>query len=166
MTDPDVAAPSPAGLAERYFVGALLHLPADVTVAASRLVFPAWLSDVHIAGVYSALVDLADSGAQTDPASVVPAMLRLGLPSSSAGVATGLVVDLLSGVPLPGNWRVYALEVMNARQRKRLEAVGRQLAERAHQDTLDQLHVILDDARTELEAMTQHMLEAVGGEAA
>lgn len=166
MTDLDVVAPSPAGLAERYFVGALLHLPADVTVAASRLVFPAWINDVHVAGVYAAMVALADSGAQTDPASVVPAMMRLGLPSSSAGVATGLVVDLLAGVPLPGNWRVYALEVMNARQRQRLEAVGRLLVERAHQDTLDRLHVVLDDAQAELVAMTQHMLEVVGGERA
>ena len=159
---------NPAFLAERYFVGALLHLPASVTRQAAEVIFPAWLTDVHVRGVYSALVDLANGGAQTDPASVVPTMLRLGLPQQSAGVATSLVVDLLADVPMPSSWRLYTVQMTASRQRQRIEIVGHVLVERAHRDPLDRLHAVLEEAREEIECMTSHITRLIhdGSEAA
>lgn len=152
-------------IAERHFIGALLHMPASTVAAAGQVVFPEWVHDPQVRGVYVALLDNVANGLQPDPAGVVPTMLRLGLPVHRAGSASSLVVDLLAEVPIPGNWRYYAVIVASSHVRHQLHEVGRLLTEGAHSEPLDRLHGLLEDARLDLEATNGHLLQlaTVGG---
>jgi hypothetical protein len=94
-------------------------------------------------------------------------MLRLGLPAQKHAVATALVIDLMTGCPMPRNWRLYAVLVATARIRNRLLTAGHVLVERAHRDPLDRLQNVLEEARLDVEATTAHVLQLLaGGEAA
>lgn len=152
-------------LAERHFVGALLHLPAATVMQAADLLPAEWLSDVQVGGVYAAVIENAKAGI-SEPAAVVPTMLRLGLPADRHGIATGLVIDLMQEVPLPSSWRLYASLVATGRLRARVQAVGYALTEQAHRDPLDRLHAVLEDARLEVEAMHHHIMRVIGGDQA
>lgn len=149
-------------IAERYFVGALLHQSRATVATAGDLLFPDWIHDGQVRGVYVGLLDNVRNGLEPDPAGVVPTMLRLGLPVQHAGIASSLVVDLLTEVPLPGQWRYYAVLVANAHLRHRLYDVGQALVEGAHSLPLNDLHTLVEDARQDIECTTPHVMQIVG----
>ena len=158
----DLITPLGSDLAERYFVGGLLHQSRATVAAAADVVFCEWIHDTQVKGVYAALVDNARNGLEPDPAGVVPTMLRLGLPKQHAGTASALVVALLTECPLPGNWAYYGVLVANQCLRHRLYDVGQALVEGAYSHPLDRLHMLVEDARQDIEATSPHVMQIVG----
>lgn len=152
-------------LAERHYVGAMLHMPPATVLEAADIVFPEWISDPQIAAVFVATIENAKENI-SEPAAVVPTLLRLGLPSQHHGIATGLVVDLLADCPLPHNWPYYASLVAAGRARARLQACGQVLVERAYIDPLERLTAVLEDARAEIQATQAAVLQLTGQEPA
>jgi hypothetical protein len=164
VSDLDVSADV---LAQRHFVGALMWQHASVTVTVSGLIAADWLTDVQVRGVYMAACLIAADGIDPEPALIVPAMLRLGLPAHKHGIATALVIDLYTEVPLPGNWHYYGATVAAEHVRDQVHTLGLALAESAHRDPLERLHALIDATRDEMNtAMDAALRLANRGEAA
>ena len=155
--------PPGSDIAERYFVGALLHQRAETVAVAAGVVMPEWIHDPQVRGVYAALLENISIGLQPDPAGIVPTMMRLGLPAHRAPLASALVVDLLAEVPLPSNWRYYAVIVANGHVRNRLHEIGLALADRAHVHPLERLQLLLQEANDEINAVNGNVAALAGG---
>lgn len=124
-----MSADNPAELAERYFVGALLHLRGAEARAAVGRVRVAELADPQLRTILEAAQSLAADGADPDPGRITPRMVELGLcPRDRAGLANVALVELLTGVPAPACWSAYAAEVLRESARRTIvEAATRAL---------------------------------------
>ncbi|MGB8020936.1 MAG: hypothetical protein WCF04_06890 [Candidatus Nanopelagicales bacterium] len=99
-----VSLDNPAALAERHYVGALLHLRGAEARTAATWVRPEDLADPQLRQVLAAVQEgIRDN--QHEVAAVVPRMIRAGTcPSDLACLASVLVVELLGEVPHPLSW--------------------------------------------------------------
>ena len=121
-----------AALAERYLVGACLHLRGTTAREALARVEVADLGDPQLRAVVEALQALVQGGADPDPALVAPRMVELGLvPRDKVGLLNVLLVDLLAEVPAPECWPVYAVQVLRESARRTLREVCDRAAQAA-----------------------------------
>jgi replicative DNA helicase len=134
--------------------------PADVCGAAD-LVPVGWINDPHIRQVYRVAVLEATQG-RVDTSALPAVMMRHGLPSTAVGIYTGLVVDLLSGVPLPENWRGYASTIIDTRLRQEVAEIGRRLAHEAQQLGHAELVALTDQAADQVRQLSDRLLALHG----
>lgn len=118
----DLTGDDVAKLAERSFVGALLHqLRDDDTARALNWVRPDDLADPQLAAVLGAMQSLHARGTRPDIALIVPEMLALGTVSrAQAPLANVLLVDLMTECPIPASWAHYAATITAASARREI----------------------------------------------
>lgn len=159
----NVQQPDPS---ERAFVGALLHLPAQQVVPLIGFVQHDDLDDPRLRVIYRLAGQLAVKGTRPDPAAVH------GLARSSGAVMnadlpalTGLLVDLLTEVPIPQAATAYARSVVEASVRRRVTMAATRLSQAAEGSDVDTLaHLVADEAyalQTALQRLTVAPLEVV-----
>lgn len=155
---------NPAGLAERYYVGALLHLRGAVAQEAMGAVLPDDLADPQLRTVLTAMVALAADGRDPDPAAVTPRMLELGLVGRDrCGLVNVALVGLLSDVPAPACWPAYAGEVLRESARRTILEVATRAGQAADEGNLETAVRVLTEG---LEQAQQAVRRALVGVAA
>lgn len=145
---PELAPDSdPAALAERHLLGALLHGDAATARDALRWVPPEDFSDPQLRAIAQGIGSLAAQGIDPQPALIAPTLVELGLvPRQLAGLANALLVDLLTGVPVPQSWPSYAATVAGSAMRRDLIAAAQKLAQAAETGRLETCVSIADEA--------------------
>jgi replicative DNA helicase len=141
-----VSLDNPAALAERHYVGALLHLRGAEARTAASWVRPEDLAEPQLRQVLASVQDgIRDS--QHEVAAVVPRMIRTGrCPSDRAGLASVLVVELLGEVPHLLSWSAYAAVILDEAIRRHVRECATRLAQAADTDSLPSLLGVLADA--------------------
>lgn len=133
-------------LAERDYVGALMHLPADRVLALAQLVRADDLADPRLAIVYTGIVEVAVSGRNPDPALTDAYLREAGMVRASDRAAVvALIVDLYAEVPLPGAAESYARAVVQEAVRRRVATAATRLAQSADHSGLDGLVAVVTD---------------------
>lgn len=118
-----------AVIAERFYVGALMHLQTPVRSRALDALDDEALSDVRLSRIRRA-ISRCDSTRFT-AADVVPQMIRDGMPEQLHPIATGLVIDLYAGCPTPEWWPHYASIIRAENLRRQVRFHVEQLARAA-----------------------------------
>lgn len=127
-------------LTERAYIGALLHLPAGRVLTLAQLVTADDLDDPRLAVIYGGIVEVAASGRNPDPALTDAHLRESGAVTGTDRVAvTGLLVDLLREVPLPGAAESYARSVVAEAVRRRVLTASQRLAQAAEVSPLEGL---------------------------
>lgn len=132
---------------ERAFIGALLHLPAAHVVPLIGYVQADDLSDPRLRVVYRLAGELAVGGTSPDPATVHGHARTSGaVPNADLASLTGLLVDLLTEVPVPQAAASYARAVVEASVRRRVVMAATRLSQAAEGADLDTLsHLVADE---------------------
>lgn len=128
---------SPAAIAERHFLGALLHLSGDEARSAVALVFPTDLADPQLRAILTAARVLVADGHDPSPALIVPRMMALGLVTRDrAGLASALVVDLVVDTPVVASWPAWAVEILRESARRTIVETSNRAMQAADGDDL------------------------------
>ena len=152
-----VSLDNPAALAERHYVGALLHLRGVEARTAATWVRPEDLADPQLRQVLAAVQEgIRDN--QHEVAAVVPRMIRAGTcPSDLAGLSSVLVVELLGEVPHPLSWSAYAAVILDEAMRRHVRECATRLAQAADTDSLPSLLGVLTDASLSVHELAQRV---------
>ena len=133
-----------APLAERDFVGALMHQSAARVLALAGMVRAEDLADPRLGVVYSGVVSVAATGGRPDPATVDAYLREAGMVRGSDRAAVvALIVDLYATVPLPGAVESYARAVVQEAVRRRVATAAERLAQAADCSPLDGLVTVV-----------------------
>ena len=140
--------------AERNLIGSVLHLRAAGRVAeVLDGLTESDFVDPRLRHVFAVVRELVAVGIGVDPALVVPVLLRSGrLREQLHGDATGLVVDVYCGVPVPASWRRYKALVLAESGRRRAVEAGERISQAACADDPEvALRVAVSEFRALLE---------------
>ncbi len=135
-------------LAERSFIGALLHRSAEDVIEAATRVRKGDFADPRLAAIYAGCVRVAATGqAPTPPA--VDAHLRAAgeVRGSDRAAVVALLADLYGEVPIPAAVHSYGRAVVEAAVRRAVLASSVRVTRAADEAPVDVLHrVAIDEA--------------------
>lgn len=165
MTGPpvDLSPDRVATLAERSYVGAVLHLRGQQARDALARVSPADLSDPQLRAVLEAVSAVLQDGSDPDPALLTPRMLELGLvPRDKAGLVNAMIVDLYTDVPAPVCWPAYATEVLRESARRKIRETAERMVQAADGPDLASAVRVMHAGLGDVAVLVQRAVEAAG----
>jgi replicative DNA helicase len=149
------------------FVGAVLHLPAPDALAALDLIHDEDLADPRLQVVVGLARQLAESGIDPDPVTVLAQARANGTvakPDAIRGL-TKLLGDVYGCCPVPASWRWYAVAVLDEALRRRCTEAATRLGQAADGESLESLLLVLDRETRAVRDVAERRAAAAGATA-
>lgn len=143
-------------LAERHFVGSLLHINVTDRERALAQVDEHHITDPAVLKIYRAVRSLHERTGIVEPAGVIDELMRNGMPPEGQGNAAALIGELMDETPLSIMWPYYAHLLREEHQRQQVRDLGDRLSVAADTWDLAALRDLLERGCRDLTAHLRH----------